>query len=70
MNIINDNLPRPRRGNSNDSVVPTMSLQTGSSNTGNDLKTNASLGSTTTSSNSSKDMDVDWYDDETMAMYL
>lgn len=71
MNIINDNLPRPRRGNSNDSVVPTMSLQTGSSNSGNnDFKTNSSLGSTTTSSNTSKDMDVDWYDDETMAMYL
>lgn len=55
MNIINDNLPRPMRR----VVVPTMtssSLQTDSSNTG---------------STSSKDsMDVDWYEDETMAMYL
>jgi len=50
-----NNLPRPRRND-----APTMSLQTGS-----DIETETTLTSVT-----SKDMDVDWYDDETMAMYL
>jgi len=50
-----NNLPRPRRND-----APTMSLQTG-----NDIETETTLSSLT-----SKDMDVDWYDDETMAMYL
>jgi len=74
MNIINNNLPRPRRSSSSSDdamvVVPSMSLQTGgSSNAGNDIKTNT-LASITSSGNTSKDVDVDWYDDETMAMYL
>ncbi|KAK1733015.1 hypothetical protein QTG54_016346 [Skeletonema marinoi] len=51
-----NNLPRPRRND-----APTMSLQTGSDT----FKTE-----TTLASSASKDMDVDWYDDETMAMYL
>eukprot|EP00985_Skeletonema_marinoi_P018361 scaffold10238_cov142-Skeletonema_marinoi.AAC.3 len=50
-----NNLPIPRRND-----APTMSLQTG-----NDIETETTLASVT-----SKDMDVDWYDDETMAMYL
>jgi len=54
-----NNLPRPRRND-----APTMSLQTGN-DTGSDFKTE-----TTLASSASKDMDVDWYDDETMAMYL
>eukprot|EP00984_Skeletonema_dohrnii_P012579 scaffold5119_cov153-Skeletonema_dohrnii-CCMP3373.AAC.15 len=59
VNMINNNLPRPRRND-----APTMSLQTGN-DTGSDFKT-----TTTLASSASKDMDVDWYDDETMAMYL
>ena len=55
-----NNLPRPRRND-----APTMLMQTGY-DTGSDFKME-----TTLESSASKDnMDVDWYDDETMAMYL
>lgn len=70
VNIINTNLPRrplPRRSrqrNDNDDV-PTMSLQSGRDITGSDYDSSNSGGDS-----NSKDMDVDWYDDETMAMYL
>jgi len=55
-----NNLPRPRRND-----APTMSLQTGNDTGSDTFKTE-----TTLASSASKDMDVDWYDDETMAMYL
>lgn len=64
VNIFNNNLPR-RRPRRND--VPTMPLRS-IDDTRSDFKTTNTLASDDGSS--SKEMDVDWYDDETMAMYL
>jgi len=64
VNIFNNNLPR-RRPRRND--VPNISLRSGDY-TRSDFKTTNTLASD--DGNISKEMDVDWYTDETMAMYL
>jgi hypothetical protein len=65
INIINNNSNNRRR---NDVPSPTVSRLQTTGRASSELKTDFTGSSS--SSGSSNDMEVDWYDDETMAMYL
>ena len=66
VNILNNNLSRPRRNDV--AAASSTPVQTSSSDSGNG--SNKSTPTRSSGGNHSKDMEVDWYDDETMAMYL